>query len=131
MKFVILALVSFALNANSKLDDCMCQENIADCSVGSLTCSGKITDKNSIYSFSKSAKFGPDDDFTPTSSNLIRQFSEPPRVIDLKFYATTCDGHSGKVDIGLLVWKNESPSYPKLEKELNSKAVKKQKKQKI
>lgn len=115
MKYWISLIFIFSsLHVSANLDDCMCQENTADCKIGKLVCSGEITDGISTARFSESQIFGPDDGFVPAASIRIRDFSSAPEVSDLSFYTTSCNGLTGSLKTGFLLWKNDPPDYPVL-----------------
>lgn len=112
--FILFALSAFGFSTHAAPVDCMCTKDVIDCRVGKLTCSGEFTNGGSKMSFSDSQVFGPDDGFVPSVSMQVRDFDVLPHpdVIDMGFYASSCDGVTSKIEVSLLHWLNVQPNYP-------------------
>lgn len=104
-----MILFGFYVNAGPK--DCMCTENVIDCRVGKLTCSGQFIGGKSTLNISDSQVFGPDDGFIPSVSMRSRDYSFQPQVFDISFYASSCDGIESKIEVGFTHWMNVPPDY--------------------
>lgn len=115
--WVLLAIIISSFKLSASIDKCICQNNPMQCQVGILDCSGEISNEQSTSTFSEFKTFGPDDDFTPVASIRLRKHFQEQIVLDLGFYAISCNGIKGSLSVTFLIWKNLSPDYPVLSRE--------------